>query len=431
MPILLHAGGISGLAERTMTLWEPDFGSAPGRSPGLALAVADVNWFTTENLFREVDDPDVTILALRCMDYLNGWRKGIYPWSGPCRSRPWGHRSSTRDLVLPSGWMKRYPRLGMRPIARAIRAFWDACGPRSRRGLVMTYPHYLYLCEQVDPDVTLYYNIDDYALYWPDRADQVRALERDAVRRADATVCVARVRADALRAAVPEAAAKIYHIPHGTPRAFLAERPLTRPADPPRDVAHLPRPLLGYVGSIEERTDWQLMESLSDAFPGASIVVVGRVPAATAEPWFAACTRFLARPNVHAIGWRPQAALPGYYQAFDVILIPYSREHPFNQACSPTKIMDGMGSGRPIVATAIPECRLYTDLFDVAEDSEAFLAAVKSIVENGSDDGRAGLRHSHARNRTCGLVAEAVLQVMQSRPAEAGRTGISRPIRTP
>ena len=104
---------------------------------------------------------------------------------------------------------------------------------------------------------------------------------------------------------------------------------------------------------------------------------------------------------MHRIGWRPQAELPGYYQAFDVILIPYAQENAFNQACSPTKIMDGLGSGRPIVATAIPECRLYSHLFDVAEDAGAFVDAVQSIVASGSDDARAGLRHAHARDHTC------------------------------
>jgi teichuronic acid biosynthesis glycosyltransferase TuaH len=408
-----------------MSFPEPDLGTAVARTPRLALAVADVNWFTTENLFRELDSPDVTLLALRCMDYRNGMRKGIYPWSRSCRSRPWGHRSLARDLVLPSGWMKRYPRLGMRPIARAVRRFWETGAMGSGRGLVMTYPHYLYLLGQTSPDVSLYYNIDDYSLYWPRWADEVRALEQALVRRADATVCVARARADALRAAIPEAAGKIHYIPHGTPRPFLADRPLSRPARPPVDIAHLPRPLIGYVGSIEGRTDWSLMEKLGDAFPDASIVIVGRLPAAAAQPWYPAWTRLLARPNVHAIGWRPQAVLPGYYQAFDVILIPYLRDHPFNLACSPTKIMDGMGSGRPMVATAIPECRLYSELFDVADDPDAFLAAVGAILAKGSDDGRAGLRHRYATDHTCGRVAEAVLRLMQPTPAEVGGAGIS------
>jgi glycosyltransferase involved in cell wall biosynthesis len=414
-----------------MTLREQDLGMARRRSSGVALAVADINWFTTENLFREIDDPNVTILALRCMDYLNGHRKGIYPWSRSCRLHPWGNRSLARDLVLPSGWMKRFPRLGMRPIARAVRRFWDAAGPDPRRGLVMTYPHYLHLHDRLCPDVSIYYNIDDYTLYWPARAEEVRALERQAVRRADATVCVARTRAEELRSAVPEAASKIFHIPHGTPREFLADRPLARPAEAPRDIARLPRPLLGYVGSMEGRTDWHLMESLSDALPGASMILVGRLSTDTMQSSYPACARVLDRPNVHAIGWRPQAALPAYYQAFDVILIPYLREHPFNRACSPTKIMDGMGSGRPIVATAIPECRLYSELFDVAEDPEAFIAAVRAIIENGSDDGRACLRHRHATDHSCERVAEAVLRLMQPAAARTAGPGMPSPIRAP
>jgi glycosyltransferase involved in cell wall biosynthesis len=399
------------------------------RDPGaaayeyLALAVADINWFTTESLFREIDQPSVSILALRCLDYLNGWRRGIYPWSRSCRPHPWGNNSLTRDLVLPSGWMKRFPRLGMRPIAGAVRGFWNQADPRARRGLVLTYPHYLYLRDQLGPDVTLYYNIDDYTLYWPRHAAQVQWLERQMVLRADATICVARYRADELRAAVPEAAEKIHHLPHGTPAAFLADEPRHRPAPAPEDIAHLPRPLLGYVGSIGRRLDWPLMKRLSEAFPQASVVVVGEPPLEghQREPWFMDwAAEFSSRPNVHTIGWRPQAELPRYYQAFDVILIPYAQDHPFNRACSPTKIMDGLGSGRPIVATAIPECRLYSHLFDVARDTGEFVDAVRSIVAAGSDDGRACLRHTHAREHTCRIVADRVLGLLQNRQPASG-----------
>ena len=344
----------------------------------LALAIADINWFTTESLFREIDQPSVTLLGLRCMDYLNGWRRGIYPWSPSCRPHHWGNNSLSRDLVLPSGWMKRFPRLGMCPIARAIRQFWNQADPGARRGLVLTYPHYLHLRDQLAADVTLYYNIDDYALYWPQQAAQVRDLERQMVQRADVTVCVARARADELRAAVPEAAEKIHHLPHGTPAAFLADEPNHRPAPAPADIAHLPRPLLGFVGSIGHRIDWPLMKRLSEAFPASSLVVVGQAPDSShqGKPWFNAWVEFARKPNVYTIGWRPQAQLPGYYQAFDVILIPYAQNNAFNQACSPTKIMDGLGSSRPIVATAIPECRLYSHLFDVADDATGFVDAV-------------------------------------------------------
>ncbi|WP_165221284.1 glycosyltransferase [Aquisphaera insulae] len=387
-----------------------------------AVAVADINWFTTESLFRELDDESSVLLALRCMDFVNGWRKGLFPWSPTCRTHHWGVRSFARDMVLPSGWMKRYPRVGMRPIGRAIRGFWRS-RREDRRGLILTYPHYLHLLPGLDADRTLYYNLDDYALYWPKQADEVRELERRLVQGADATVCVSAYRAEELRQAFPRMAGRIHHLPHGTPTAFLADEPRSRPTAPPRDLASLPRPLLGYVGSIESRVDWDLMDRLADALPGASIVLVGTVPGArSGGDWRGSLDSLLSRRNVHAIGWRPQAELPSYYAAFDVNLIPYLTTHPFNVACSPTKIADGLGSGRPIVATAIPECRLYGHLFDVVEDADAFLAAVRRILARSSDDGRASLRHEHARANTCAALAARLVGLLKGHPGrEIGR----------
>src|SRR4051794_39723364 len=88
--------------------------AAPGGvRPGIALAVADANWFTTENLFRELDGDDVSTLLLKCHDYFNGWRKGLAPWSGGRPLTRPGRRLWQRELVLPSGWMKRFPSWGM------------------------------------------------------------------------------------------------------------------------------------------------------------------------------------------------------------------------------------------------------------------------------------------------------------------------------
>ncbi len=387
----------------------------PAQARGLALAVADVGWFNTENLFREIDREHVSLLMLKCQDYVNGWRRGLYPWSRSCRLRQSGPDSWEQQLVLPSGWMKRYPRLGMRPVAGTIRRWWKSQPANRRRGLVMSYPHYMYLRDQLRPDVTVYYNIDDYALYWPDSARQVRELERATVLAADVTICVSRLRADELIAAIPEAAGRIHHVPHGTPTPFLAHEPLERPAQAPLDLAKLPRPYLGYVGSLEDRVDWELLSRLSREFPQASIVVVGRVGEPVAEPWWEECSRFLSLPNVHALGWRPQEEIARYYQAFDVCLIPYRVDHPFNRVCNPTKIMDAMGSGRPIVATALPECCLHAERFHVVENIEEFTAAVRVILARHSDDGRAGLRHAFARANTCHEMAERVLDLIDAR----------------
>jgi glycosyltransferase involved in cell wall biosynthesis len=381
---------------------------------GLSLAVADVGWFSTENLFREVDRESVSVLLLKCQDYLTGWRRGLYPWSRDCRLRQRGSAIWEQQFVLPSGWMKSYPRLGMRPIARSIRDWWgmQAPGRRRRHGLVITYPHYLYLRKLVDPDVSIYFCVDDFSLYWPRHAARIRALELDVIRASDATVCVSRLRAEELRSLIPMAAPRIHHIPHGSPKPFLSEHPLMRPAEPPTDVAHLPRPYLGYVGSLEDRVDWELMDQISRTFPDASIVVLGRVKEPVPELWWESCARFLSRPNVHAIGWRPQPDLARYYRAFDVTLIPYRIDHVFNRVCNPTKIMDAMGSGRPIVATAIPECRLHSERFHVVEDTDDFIDAIRQVLDQKSDDGRAAVRHAFAQANSCHGITEQILDLI-------------------
>ena len=177
----------------------------------------------------------------------------------------------------------------------------------------MTYPHYLHLLDQLQPDVSLYYNIDDYTRYWPRHAVQIRELECKLVSRATATVCVARFRADELRG---RSRGVLNNPPYSSRHSGLVPGQASRlpPGVRPADIAHLPRPLLGYVGSIEDRVDWQLMKKLSAAFSGASIVIVGRSPHASRhrEPWFRDWVEFSAGRNVHEIGWRPQESLPRY-----------------------------------------------------------------------------------------------------------------------
>jgi glycosyltransferase involved in cell wall biosynthesis len=389
--------------------------SAAFSSSDFDLVVADTSWTWTDRLFSPLASLGPQLLTFKACDWRTAWnqRRAAEEWFRPLVQRAPNHWE--RSFVLPPGWMKTYPSLGMRPFNRAVGS-WRALR-KSNRPLVLaiSYPHYLYLRDMLQPDALLYYNMDDYALYWAGREDTVRRLERRAVVEADLTVFCARVRADEWRSAAPEARDHIIHLPHGAPAASIAASPQDRPAAPPSDLAHLPRPLLGFVGSLEDRLDWTLIEAVARRFPEGSIILIGREPSRSGEPWYHEFARAAALPNVHVVGWREQGELARYNASFDVCMIPYRGDHPFNRVACPTKIMDYMATSRPVVSTALPECRLYSDFFEIAETSEVFLEAIRRILDSGSDDGRATRRWECARNATWDQTAARLLESLLAR----------------
>src|SRR5262249_58130884 len=110
-------------------------------------------------------------------------------------------------------------------------------------------------------------------------------------------------------------------VPRAAPAEAIAPAPHARPAAPPTDIAHLPRPFLGFVGSLEDRIDWELLQHLGSSFPEGSILLIGREPKPRPrDAWYQVYRRVVARANVHRLGWRSQKEIARYNAAFDVCL---------------------------------------------------------------------------------------------------------------
>ncbi len=115
----------------------------------------------------------------------------------------------------------------------------------------------------------------------------------------------------------------------------------------PPEVASLTKPVLGYFGVVDERLDYELIAKLADANPGWSVVVIGpviKVDAATLPQ----------RPNISWLGQRPYETLPAFCKGFDVCLMPFALNEA-TEFINPTKALEYMATGRPIVSTAVPD----------------------------------------------------------------------------
>jgi len=105
--------------------------------------------------------------------------------------------------------------------------------------------------------------------------------------------------------------------------------------------------VLGYFGVVDERLDYDLLAKVADANPSWHVAMIG--PTCKVDP-----NALPQRPNLHWLGRREYAQLPEYTKGFDVCLMPFALNEA-TEYINPTKALEYMATGRPIVSTAVPD----------------------------------------------------------------------------
>jgi glycosyltransferase involved in cell wall biosynthesis len=132
------------------------------------------------------------------------------------------------------------------------------------------------------------------------------------------------------------------------------------------ELAGLKGPILGYFGVVDERIDYDLLAKLADARSDWHVVMVG--PACKVDP-----AHFPQRANLHFIGGRPYDQLPALTKAFSVCLMPFAI-NAATEFINPTKALEYMAAGRPVVSTAINEVKTnFSKVARVAATHEDFI----------------------------------------------------------
>lgn len=287
--------------------------------------------------------------------------------------------------VLPPGYAGRLEPL-FRPMLRAM------IGTERRRlraqgggepWVIAPYP-YLEPWVAGVPDARLiYYNLDEYTLYDPARAKEIRAKEDRLVMRAAKTLCLAKYQVEELRRRHPNRAADILHFPLGVEDPFLNPEPGS-PADPMT---------VGYVGNLTDRVDWAFVAAVAERAPelvfnftGSLTWLSDGVGVPVAPEWKLARDRALALPNVHHLGSAKQAEVPPYYWRSAVNWMPYDIRHGFNLASCPTKIMDAIAAARPFASTSVPEATLYPGTIHIADDPAEMAALLTRLARAPEPD---------------------------------------------
>lgn len=154
----------------------------------------------------------------------------------------------------------------------------------------------------------------------------------------------------------------------------------------PIEMRRIPKPIIGYVGTINERTDFHLVLDIAIHRPNWSIVFVGSyVP--TSRDFFRNDLFIRARQqnNIYFLGPRLYDAVPSYIKAFDVCLIPYLNSE-FNQNCSPIKLYEYLATGKPIISTDIAQVRCFSKVVSIAHSYEEFVLNIEDALREDNEE---------------------------------------------
>lgn len=327
----------------------------------------------------------------------------VYDWLTHRRVQPAWPRTPPAallergEVVLPPGYTSWLQGPAQAWLRRRVARECDTLAQRSgaRPWVLVPYPWLEDAVRDVPGERLVYYNLDDYELYRPDRAARVRQAEDRFVARSHRTLCLSAYQVDQLRRRLPASGGRIRHFPLGVADEFLNPAPVELPDGE----------VIGYVGNLGDRVDWRFAGEVARRCADLTFEFVGALEASGAgvarAGWEEERDRVRGLPNVRFPGRIAQDDVGAAYRRYAITWIPYAVEHPFNRASCPTKIMDGLASGRPVLSTDLPECRVYPQWIDIAADAnEAATRLRVQLAGPARDADRARRQVEFARSHT-------------------------------
>lgn len=189
-------------------------------------------------------------------------------------------------------------------------------------------------------------------------------------------------------------------IPHGVRQA-----PAGTGRVPPAAAA-LPSPRVGFVGSITEFTDLELLAATAEARPDWSFVLAG--------PARVSLRRFRSLANVTVTGELSHDDVIALLGTLDATVVPY-RLTAATEVSSPLKVREYIAHGLPVVSVDIPEVRDVPGV-TVASGADEFVAALDRVLSTGRS-APGTLMPSETWSERVGAMVDVVVATLDERAA--------------
>lgn len=274
----------------------------------------------------------------------------------------------TPHPVLPIYYHPLTNAVNQRLLARDVRGALRRLG-WSPDVLWSYWPNSAYLVGKLGERAAVYHCIDEFSTrsYPLVREGVIAAMEAELCRKVDVVFARTEALAEAKRRFNPHT----QFLPGGVDLSLFDT---ARPMPDAPSIAALPRPRVGFLGTIDDRLDVELLAATFRQLPDVHLVMAGPVKQHLVD-----LSALAALPNVHFLPAYAHADAPAMIAALDVCLIPY-RLNSYTEGLSPLKLYEYLAMGKPVVSTPLPYVQREAAHVSIATDAAQFAAAIQGYL---------------------------------------------------
>jgi glycosyltransferase involved in cell wall biosynthesis len=260
--------------------------------------------------------------------------------------------------------------------------------------------HYPDIARKVGPTLTVYQCVDPMIVPY-DMKHGILS-ENKLVEESDLVICTSK----ALYIEKKNQNAHTYFVPNGTDLDESSVR--NRSTAPHRKFEGLSRPIIGYLGTIERRINYELIKDVIVLNPDKTFVFAGPISGNFVPELL------YKMANVHFLGRIAHQDVAQIIDNFDLAIIPFKKDEVSN-TIFPIKLFEYLSAGKPVVATDFNEdLKDYTeDCVDYCENPTTFSLAINYALKNDNEC-RKEERKKLAKKNTWEMRAKQIGEIINS-----------------
>jgi teichuronic acid biosynthesis glycosyltransferase TuaH len=172
--------------------------------------------------------------------------------------------------------------------------------------------------------------------------------------------------------------------------------------------------IICYYGSLAIWFDYQLLLKCALKYPNYAFVLIGMKYDDSFEK-----SKILKQKNIIYLGKVPYKELINYTKYADLFTIPF-KINEITQSTSPVKLFEYMATSKPILTTAMNECKKYKSVI-IGKDEDDFINKIDSTIALINDEKYLSIELKEAKANTWDSKAKVIMDLLNNREVKRGK----------